>query len=378
MRVLIDAHMIGERETGNETYIVNLIRGLRSLNADLDLRVAVTHLPEADAALGGFDNRCQPVRISSSPWRRLGSQLNQLIRTHAVDLLHVTYAGPWRPACPMVVTIHDVSFKANPVWFSWRDRLILNSGVGITVRRADRVITVSEHARQEIIRHYPVAAEKTDVTHEASARHFHRLDDAGRDHPLIINGQRIETPYVLAVGNLQPRKNLRRLIEAFALAVRGADTPHRLVIAGKALWRESEAYRAAETAGIASRILFTGYVSNEDLNRLFNRADLFAYPSLYEGFGLPVLEAMTCGTPVITSNTTSIPEVAGDAAIMIDPTDTSALAAALQDMMTNAARRKELSAKGLARASSFSWESCARETLQTYRRATRTVTPTIA
>lgn len=372
MIALIDAHMIGERETGNETYIVNLIRGLKSINDDTELIIAVSNPDAAEKAIDGYNKRCRPVFVSTSPLPRLGWELTRICRKKSVDVLHVTYAGPLHSGCPMVATIHDVSFKANPQWFSQRDRLVLNVGVGVTVRNASRIITISDHSRAEISRYYPETAKRIDVTVTASAPQFRKLSQDDLD----LNDWRekfgIRGPYVLAVGNLQPRKNLLRLVEAFARTVKDARIPHQLVIAGKAVWLESEVLRAVEFLNMSSRVLLPGYVSTDDLIRLFNAADLFVYPSLYEGFGLPVLESMACGTPVITSNTTSIPEVAGDAAILVDPTNTNAIANAIHELAADPNRRATMSAKGMIHAASFSWSSCAKATLDSYRLACRT------
>jgi glycosyltransferase involved in cell wall biosynthesis len=176
----------------------------------------------------------------------------------------------------------------------------------------------------------------------------------------------IRRPYILAVGNLQPRKNLLRLIEAFAQLITERRIPHQLVLAGKAKWRESDIHRTVRRLGIEDRIVFTGRVPDEDLACLLNGAELFVYPSLYEGFGLPVLEAMACGTPVVTSNCTSIPEVAGDAALLVDPYRVDELADAIHHVLSDESLRARLREKGLARSQMFSWRQTARKTWTAY------------
>jgi glycosyltransferase involved in cell wall biosynthesis len=263
----------------------------------------------------------------------------------------------------MAVTVHDVSFRRDPAWFSRRDRLVLNTGVRTTLRRAAAVITISSFSRSEISRFYRIPQSSIHVTHLAPADAFR---DRGRPAPDQAGKFAGLKPYVLAVGNLQPRKNLARLAEAFAgVCRRGA--PHRLVISGKTEWKESDVYSAIRAAGIEDRVLLPGYVPDADLPALYRDADVFVFPSLYEGFGLPVLEAMACGTPVVCSNAASLPEVAGDAAVMADPCDTGAMENAIMRVVSDPDLRASLRAKGLARVAEFSWRRTAEETLAIYR-----------
>lgn len=370
LRVLIDAHMVGERETGNETYIIHLIRALRELDEEIEIIAAVAHPDAAEAALGPPDATCHYHRVSDSPWKRLSWELPRLARREKADLLHVTYTGPFGAGCPTVVSVHDVAYRVNPTWFSPRDRRVLAFGIGLTVRRAARVITISEHARSEILRFLKLPGEQVIVTLLAASPVYRRLPD---EQITSFDFQKlgIRGPYALAVGNLQPRKNLLRLVEAFAEAIQRAPLPHQLVLVGKAQWRESEVVTLIEKLGLSDRVLFTGYVSDEDLVTLYNNASLFAYPSLYEGFGLPVLEAMACGAPVLTSTAASIPEVAGDAAIMVDPYDTHAIASGLIEILGDPATQSRLRKSGLQQARRFTWRATAEATLAIYRAAAK-------
>jgi glycosyltransferase involved in cell wall biosynthesis len=369
MRVLIDGHMIGERETGNETYIVNLIKALRKQPGDLELIIAIANEEAARAQLGGFDERCRAVRVSASPWARLGWQLNRAARAEKADLLHVTYTGPFSTPCPMVSTVHDVAYKVGPEWFSPRDRLVLSIGISATMRRCARIITVSQHAKSEIITHLGLPPDRIDVTLEAAAPQYRKMEEAELAQTTTLERLGINHPFILAVGNLQPRKNLLRLVESYAMAIKQVETDCRLLLVGKAQWRESEIYSCIHTHGIEDRVVFTGYVSSEDLVVLFNRALAFAYPSLYEGFGLPVVEAMACGTPVLTSSVTSIPEVASDAALLIDPLNKTDIRDGLCRLFRDGKLRATLSAKGLQRAKELTWDACAEATTASYRTA---------
>ena len=371
LRVLLDAHMVGERETGNETYIANLARALRARPDEVLLSIAVAHPEAAQAAMGPPDENCRYVRVSESPWRRLAWELPRLATREQADLLHVTYTGPLASPCPMVVTIHDVAYRIEPRWFSPRDRFVLAAGIGLTARRAARIITVSAHAKSEIVRELGLCADRIDVTLEAAAPHYRRMDPAKRA-AFDLHTWGIRNPFVLAVGNLQPRKNLQRLVEAFARVIqRHPSLPHQLVLVGKAQWRESELFQTIEREGLRDRIVFTGYVPDETLVGLFNTADLVAYPSLYEGFGLPVLEAMACGAPVLTSAVSSLPEVAGDAAALVDPLQIDSITEGMSAVLTDPGRRADLAARSLERAACFSWAACADATIAAYRAAMR-------
>lgn len=398
MHIAIDAHMVGERETGNETYIVNLAAALLRLAERDPKGFSWDAVGPANATQPLSTQRMQQRRFGDAPRfdllathpERLRAALpaatsnplaqvtalrpaNSLLRIPfglpwvalrgGYDLLHVTYNAPPVSPCPTVVTIHDISFEHYPEFFSPRDLLILKTLVPLSARRAAHIITVSEHARGEIIERYHVPAEKISVTYEAAGAQYQPVDDPAALAAVRIKYGIGERPYVLALGNLQPRKNMARLVQAFLQA---ADDESVLVLAGKAQWRESDIFRAAQQAGLAGRVLFPGYVDEADLPALYSAATVFVYPSLYEGFGLPPLEAMACGTPVISTNAASLPEVVGDAALTITPTDSEALAAALRSVLTDSGLRADLRTRGMARAAQFSWDRCARATMQVY------------
>ena len=364
MRILIDAHMAGERESGNERYVLNLVRALHDLELPAEFLVAVTDPSPFDGIITE-SQRWQFVRVSSSPWRRLFIELPGLAKRRSLSLVHVTYAGPLFCSCPVVSTIHDVSYRPHPEWFSYRDRLVLRGGIGMTLSRGASVITISQHSKVEIAKYYRLLPERIDVTPVAADPRFRVLapDALRRDRFLQLG---VRSPYVLAVGNLQPRKNLARLVGAYAQLRQAGEIPHQLVLAGKAQWNESNVYEAVRRAGIEKDVLFTGYVSEDDLVGLYNGADAFVYPSLYEGFGLPVVEAMACGVPVVTSKTTSIPEVAGDAALLVDPLDTDELAFAIRRVLLDRILNRELREKGMRQSAAFSWEQTARLTWDHY------------
>ncbi len=360
LRVLIDAHMVGSRETGNETYVVNLLRHLSQLT---DVQCGAAIAPGSITLSHLADVELIPLRLPGN-WPRLLFSLPFVCRQWHADILHVTYVGPFFPPCPMVVTVHDVAFKRYPDFFSPRDRLLFATLLPATLRRASAVITGSRHAQQEILKAYPYLADKVHVTLDAPGAMFH---PTCQEELLQSMHARygIHTAYILAVGNIQPRKNLVRLIKAFAL-IRQQIESVQLVIVGKAQWQSSAVYEEVKHLGLEQDIVFTGYVPDEDLALLYNAAQVFVYPSIYEGFGLPILEAMACGTPVVTSNTSSMPEIAGNAAILVDPYQVDEIQAAIQRILRDPDLSLSLSQEGLKRAEAFSWLGTARDTLRVY------------
>jgi glycosyltransferase involved in cell wall biosynthesis len=367
--VLIDGHMLGSGETGNETYMRGLLGGLEQLGRQ-EL-VAVTG-PDVDVGAH------RPVVLSGrSDVARLAFGLVAAARNHGANVIHTTYAAPFTTTVASVVTVHDVSFLRHPEWFTLRDRAVLNAGVRASVKRAARVIVPSGHARDELCALLGIAPERVLVTPEGVDDRFAPADgerprSARTD--VLFRRLGVRPPYVLALGNLQPRKNLARLVEAWALlAGSGADAGHRLVVAGGFRGRRDSAPARAIALGIGDRVVFPGRIRAADLQTLYAGASVFVFPSLYEGFGLPVLEAMACGTPVACSRVTSLPEVAGDAAALFDPQDPRDIAAVVGALLADQALRAELKERGLRRAAGATWRACAELTAAAYDSAAREV-----
>lgn len=264
-----------------------------------------------------------------------------------------------------VVTIHDVIPYIYPETSSLLDRLIYRRWLPLAVRRADAVITVSERSRADILRFLPVRPERVVVIPEAAGERFRPLEPAAVRPALERYG--VPSPYMLYVGSIEARKNLARLLEAYA-ALRARAPAPPLVIVGVRRWKYGPVDAALQRLGLAGHVHFTGFVADADLPALYAGAALFVFPSLYEGFGLPVLEALSCGAPVVTANSSSLPEVAGDAALLVDPLDQGQIAAAMERILTEPDLAAELRARGLARARLFSWGRAARETAALYRR----------
>lgn len=286
-------------------------------------------------------------------------------RRLGLDLVHdPTGAMPLLLArTPRVLTIHDAIPYIYPQTSTRLDWLIYRLWLPLAVRAASAIITVSAQSRKDILTHLPVEPERVVAIPEAADRRFRPVPPAEVEPVLRQYG--LERPYILYVGALESRKNLPRLLEAYARLRTWSDR-WRLVIVGARKWKSSPIFATVQALGLEPHVTFTGYVADEHLPALYSGADLFAFPSLYEGFGLPVLEAMACGAPVVTSNTSSLPEVTGDAALLVDPTDVAQLADAMCLVLSQPALAAELRAKGLARAVQFSWERTARETLSVY------------
>src|SRR6185312_7339874 len=309
MRFAVDAHAIGRHLTGNEVYIRSLLGAFAEIDRHSDF---IAYLSEPGAECW-IPERFAIRRVSANPYARLGWDLRRWIRKDAPDLIHVQYTAPLLARIPTIVTVHDVSFIEHPEYFTGPRRSQLRLTVGRTVKRAARILTVSEFSRDAILKAYDVAPEKVRVIPNAANPQF-RVIGREKAQAAVRARLRFEAPFILSVGDLQPRKNHVGLIAAFSKLLTGCpQLTHHLVLTGKETWFTPKVREAARECGFASRIHFTGFVSEEELNELYNACDCFVFPSFYEGFGLPILEAMACGRAVACSNTSSMPEVADGA-----------------------------------------------------------------
>jgi glycosyltransferase involved in cell wall biosynthesis len=310
--------------------------------------------------------------LPHTPLVRIPLTLSRELRRHPVDVLHVQYTAPPFAPCPVVTTIHDLAFEHLPETFNRRSWMQLRLTVRQTARRAAHIITVSEYSRADIGRTYGIAPQRITVTPEAAPPNLLPVTNE-TELRRIRESYGIRENYILSLCSIQPRKNLVRLIEAYS-SLRGLRPEVKLpqlVLAGKRGWLDSETFRAAERNALGNDLLFTGYVPEPDLAGLYSGAICFVYPSYFEGFGLPVVEAMQCGVPVIAGNRTSLPEIVGEAGLLFDPFDTQALVSALKHVLDDAEYRASLRAKGLAKAKQFNWRTTARLTLGVYERVVK-------
>lgn len=370
LRIAIDAHSVGTGLAGNESYIASLIEALAEIDTVNHYTLYVTRRE----AVERFSNRWPHVQVRRTlphtPLVRIPVTLSAELRRNPVDVLHVQYTAPPLAPCPVVATIHDLSFEHLPETFKRRSRAQLRLTVRRTARAASQVLVPSEHTRRDIIETYKLEPERVRVTPLAAARSFAPVRDE-EERARVRAHYKIEGDYILAVGSIQPRKNLARLVAAYS-ALRRA-RPHatlpKLVIVGRRAWLYSETLRAVREHELNDRVVLTGYVPEVDLPALYTGALAFVYPSYFEGFGLPPLEAMQCGTAVIAGNRTSLPEVVGDAGLLVDPFNVQALTEALARVIDDTDLRAHLCTKGLERAKLFDWQETARLTLAAYERA---------
>ncbi len=370
MHIAIDAHSVGAQLGGNESYATNLIEAL----AEIDQANSYTLYVTKQTAVDRFANRWPNFKVKRTlphtPLVRIPLTLSKELRRHPVDVLHVQYTAPPFAPCPVVVTIHDLSFEHLPETFNRRSVAQLRFTVRRTARKAARILTSSEFSRRDIVETYAINPDRVAVTPLAAPAYFAPVENETELQRLREN-YGIERDYILSLGSIQPRKNLVRLIEAYLCLrrIRPKSKLPQLVLAGKRGWLDNETFRAADREDFGRDVVFTGYVPEPDLPALYSGAISFVYPSFFEGFGLPVVEAMQCGVPVIAGNRTSLPEVVGEAGLLFDPFDTKELSDALARVIDDQKLRKTLREKGLKRAKNFSWRTTAQRTLRAYEEA---------
>jgi glycosyltransferase involved in cell wall biosynthesis len=357
--VVIDGCCLGRRKTGNETYLRGLLTGLAEV-APPDWRFTVL---VTSAHTGPRDPRFawQEIPLGNF-WTRNFLLIPRALAKLRPDLFHGVYWFRYfAPSCPTVLMVHDLSFVSFPAGFHWHEQLIYAYLVKACARKARHLLTVSEFSKVELVEKWAILKERITVTYDGLDKCFRPAKQGASETK--------PPPYILYVGNLHPRKNIVRLLEAFTILKNTSSLPHRLRIVGQSAWLAGEIFQKVRESDLAGEIEFTGYISQDELVRCYQEAAVCVYPSLYEGFGLPVLEAMACGCPVICSKTTSIPEVAGEACCLVDPTSSSDIAGALDSLLSNPAELEKLRARGLQQAKKFTWESCAMTTLEGYSKA---------
>ncbi len=281
------------------------------------------------------------------------------------DLFHATsYLGPARRSEPLVLTVHDLALARCPQWGTNSLQRVVARAIE-QISGADRIIADSEATRRDVVELCGVPAERVHVTHLGVDDAFRPLDPA-RCRAELEKRLGTSGPFVLHVGTLEPRKNLPRLITAFTRARQLAGTGHTLLLAGETGWGAEPIFSAARGAEHRGHVRLLGRVADAQLPELYCASEVFAYPSLYEGFGLPVLEAMACATAAVTSNSSSLPELVGNTAMLVDPDSEVQIAEALAELMADGVKRETLASAGRARAAEFTWERTAGETLAVY------------
>jgi len=362
MNIAIDAHTLGTQAGGNETYHRQLVRGLAQDKSSNRYTLFHTHpfsLPEAEN-----DPRFTLHKIPKNPILRMGLALPLALQKIRPDIFQCQYVKPLWVSGKTVVTIHDLAHEHHPEFFHPAEVWRMTRLVRWTARKAQHILTVSEFSAADIASRFGVPREKITVAYPAASPDFHpRNKEISQAH--LAQQYGVRPPFILYVGRIQGRKNLPRLVEAFARLRRQGSTA-TLVIVGKKDWQSEQLLEKVRELGLESSVLLTGFVPFRDLPLFYNAAEVFIFPSFFEGFGLPVIESMASGVATITSHGSSLEEVAGNGALLIDPRDTSSIAAALEKVLSDREFRERLAAAGIERASQFRQDDLVKKTLAVY------------
>lgn len=364
MRIGIDARML--RYSGIGKYIQNLIENLAKIDRKNQY---ILFCKEADLRICKIKQENFNFRVVKTPLFSLREQLSlpTMIKKNRLDIFHTPHFNiPLFSPVKKMVTIHDliplIFPGARSSWLSRTYYRFMNSQV---VKKAGKIIAVSKNTERDLLKFFKVPEGKIEVIYEAVSGRFKPVNDV-KSLEEIKKKFNITKRFLLYVGLKELHKNLVSLIKILEILKKKMGLDIQLVIVGKRDPRFTQAEETAKELDLEGDVLFLGEVSDEDVVLLYNAAQIFLFPSLYEGFGLPPLEAMACGTPVISSNTSSLPEVLGDAAILINPRDIDEWAKKIRKVLTDEDLRKKLKQKGLGRVKQFSWEKAARDTLRVY------------
>lgn len=366
MIVGIDAHAIGSGSAGNETYYEQLLRHLATASTNGSQYVVYyTHAGAARRVQPSDKFRWKRMRPGTPFWRiPVGFPLE--FRRERLDAFHAQLIIPPFCGCKTITTIPDIAYEHYPQFFSKMETLRSKVLTRRSAERADHIITVSNYSKNDISSTYHIDPDRITVTYEGAGPEFFPRDKAecGRQ---VARKYNIDSCFLLYVGRLQERKNLRRLLLAYARLKK--DGPiEKLVLVGKKDWMTGNLEAHLESLQLERDVIFTGYVPSADLPFFYNAAEAFVYPSIFEGFGLPVIEAMACGVPVLTSYGSSLEEVAGDAAVLVDPMSEDSIAEGLRKLVGDRNLRLRLGQAGLARSEAFSFRKTAEQTVDVYQR----------
>ncbi len=378
MHIAINAHLLAHtrsfRRAGVSHYIEQLLLHLALIDQKNNYTVYTTSGVDA-AALGlpvNFDVRPNLLHTINPrvriPWEQVVAPL-LLARNNATLFHGMLNIAPFFSPVPTVITIHDLAFIRYPQTFRSYNRTYLDMATRISAQRAKMILAVSEHTKREVVEILGVPPERVVVTYDAARVNF----KPPQAKLLAEFRQRNSLPdqFLLYVGTLEPRKNLLTLLEAYSKIANTVGVP--LIVGGGKGWMYDAVFKRLESLGLQDKVHFVGYLEEQDLPLWYAAATVFVFPSIYEGFGMPPLEAMACGTPVVTSNTSSLPEVVGDAGLMVSPTDTDALADALMRMLQDEALRQACRERGIQRAQSFSWKVTAQKTRNVYEQVAKSL-----
>lgn len=362
IKIGIDAHMIGDHSGGNESYYSNI---LQAMNVPENCKIYLFLKEGTDDSQ--YRDKFEIVFFKSkSAFIRNFVELTILCKKLNLDVLHTQYFIPFIRPCKVVCTIHDICFEHFKDIFTKKEYYRQKLLIPYAAKHSEYIFTVSKHAKNDISGCYKIPKERLVVTYNAVNSSFTKLSQTELNEEELREKFEIGSQdYILSVCNLQPRKNLVRLIEAFvAMKKKSPQREEKLVIVGKKAWLFNDILKAA--IGSNKDIVFTDYVSGSDLVRLYNAAKVFVYPSFFEGFGIPPLEAMACGTPVAVADATSLPEVVGDAGVYFDPFDVNAMKESMEKLLTDDELSVRFKEKMQMRVEKFSWEISANRITEIY------------
>ncbi len=370
MRIALNMLFVAPGLAGGRVYCEGLLKGLQEVDGDNEYAVYTrrgTRLPLLDPRR--FRHVEAPVAPGSTIWRAVWEyrDLPRALRREGFDLFHgLGSLSPSSPSCPFVLTIHDLIYRHFPASLPLGFRLFMRGVLPRVARRADRVIVPSHCTAREVVEYLGVKEERVRVVPYGPGNDLQRVTDAAAVEA-VLRKYAVRRPYVVSVSRAYPHKNLAGLLRAFAVLRARGRRDVRLVLVGERYRSGGELDRLAGALGLGDGVVFTGFTGQDELSALYSGADVFAFPSLAEGYGLPILEAMACGTPVVASNASAVPEAVGEAGIVADAREPEVFAAALAGVLDDAGLRERLGAAGRARAGTFSWTKAAAGTLAVYR-----------
>lgn len=364
LKIGIDAHGVGghSQGLGNETYFKNLICGLLSIDPINEYHLFVNHPDALRPLVEQYPNAKLVSLFPHTQWIQRPVSVPWYANRAGLDVVHFPFICPPFLGARSIVTVHDIFYEVYPQYFRTVDRLRMQRLVPRNCARADLVFTVSEYARQQIHEIYKTPLDKIVVTYNAS-------DQFGKSNLMgVPRALDLPEKFILYLGLIQPKKNLVRLVEAFDRAKSHSEFPHHLVLAGTWGWGNDELARVLAKLRHRDQIHFIGYLSERDIQAVLGKADGFVFPSIYESFGIPPLEAQQLRVPVMVSNSTCFPEVFGDSALACDPWDVDSIASGISRLVLDSKLRAELIVRGMERAKRYSWAKTARVALSAYER----------
>jgi glycosyltransferase involved in cell wall biosynthesis len=367
MKIGIDAHALGSNSAGNESYYLQLLRALARHPSNGNRYVIYFTHPDGKRYIPACEQFHAKRIWPANPYFRIPVAFPIECRREKLDVFHAQYVVPPFCSSRVVTTIADILFERYPELYSPSERMKFGALFAWSARHSDHIITVSQSSKQDIVEQYHINPEQVSVVYEAPRREFRPMN-AQDCREALAKDYDVRSPFILYVGRINARKNLERLVEAFSV-VSSKGFAHQLVIVGKQDWLASRVVEKVHTLSLESKVRFVGYVPNDHLPVFYNAAEVFVYPSICEGFGIPLVEAMACGIPVVTSYGSSLQEVVSDAALLADPYSVSSIASALEKVLSDTALAAGLRERGLRRAGEFSEARKAGDTISVYHQA---------